>query len=251
MAVVKLLIEQGAPLMKIQALLTSLLLSATFAQANQSLRDERITEMMLPSYIKEYVQAVNFAQLSKDVGYKLSGTEVADECVAIMNQQQVLGEVGAFISQAFIENASRLPLLVEGKSMNRYCKNYSKMSEKEKSIVWVLVMTTVAHFESSCKPKASAQGPNGTAYGYYQLHKGQEQNYDDRKGFCKKGDAGKPKDASRCVLGMLEKQFDRQNGELFSKASYWDVLRPNGSSQKSRIIRKALERSSFCNPTSI
>jgi hypothetical protein len=120
------------------------------------------------------------------------------------------------------------------------------MNLEKKSFIWVLILASIAHFESSCNAKASAQGPNGIAYGYYQLHKGQEQNYDDKKGFCKKNASLSVQASSLCALAILEKQYRNDDMELFNNKSYWDVLRPNGESKKSGLIRQALKNSSFC-----
>lgn len=234
--------------------LSSLLMTSPMVV--HAIKDENrvasLSEKLFPSYANEFAQAINMAQLEYNVSYKISGTDVNDKCVALMNGNMIAGEIGRGISQVFINNANRLPLLVHGGSVNtKYCRQYSKMTDKEKSMVWVFILTAMAHFESSCNKTVAAKGPNGTAYGYYQLHKGHEDKYDGNTGLCQKGDAGKPLAASKCTLAMLERQFDRDTGELFSRRSYWDVLRPQGESQKAAVIRRALQRSSLCNPVAI
>ena len=239
--------------MKLQSLFLAgvMALSAT-ANAMSAAEYDRYTDVLMPSYIEEFADAVNYNQLSQNVSYNLSTAEVNDGCVALMNGKLMAGDVGKALSEIFLDNQAKLSQLVEGGSVkSKYCSRYGKMTAKEKSIVWVFILTAMAHFESSCSRTASAKGPNGTAYGYYQLHRGHEQNYDGGNGLCQKGDAAKPVAASKCTLSMLDKQFTNREGELFSNKSYWDVLRPSGSSKKWAIIKKALTRSSLCNPQTI
>lgn len=212
---------------------------------------EASEELMFPGYADEFSKLINMIQLTHDVAYNLSTNEISDSCKVMMNSNFALGPVGQYISHTMLSNPSLFKPLFQGASLNNYCPQYSKMNEKQRAQVWVLIMTSMTFFESSCNPKVAAKGPNGTAYGYFQLHKGYEDQYDGTTNVCKKGDAGDPYKASKCALGMMVKQFDRDSGELFSNRSYWDVLRPNGSSQKARLIRKALYNSSLCNPKTL
>lgn len=237
------------------ALVMSVITSTVTVKASPALEAaerDAYTDMVMPSYLEEFADAINAAQMTFNTSYPLSTTEVNDDCVALMDGKMISGDVGRALSGIFIENASKLDDLVTGGSVRaKYCPQYSKMTLKEKSIVWVFILTAMAHFESSCSRTANAKGPNGTVYGYYQLHRGKEDAYDGGKGFCHKGDAAKPVAASKCTLGMLEKQFEVRQGELFSPKSYWDVLRPAGHAKKAGIIKKALMRSSLCNPQTI
>lgn len=239
--------------MKLQSLfLTGVMLISIGANAMSAAEHDNYTEVLMPSYLEEFAEAVNMSQLSVNVSYPLSTAEVDDKCVAMMDGKMIAGDVGKALSQIYIDNQAKLSYLVAGGSVkSKYCPRYGKMTAKEKSIVWVFILTAMAHFESNCTKTASAKGPNGTAYGYFQLHRGHENEYDGGKGICQKGDAAKPAAASRCTLSMLDKQFENREGELFSNKSYWDVLRPTGSSKKWSIIRKALMRSSLCNPQTI
>ncbi|AZZ37097.1 hypothetical protein CIK05_09930 [Bdellovibrio sp. qaytius] len=239
--------------MKLQSLLlASALILSVSAHALSAAEYDKYTDILMPTYLEEFAQAVNYDQLSSDVAYKLSTTEVDDRCVALMDGKMISGDVGKVLSQIFLDNKEKLGNLVVGGSVkSKYCPRYGNMTEKEKSIVWVFILTAMSHFESSCNRTASATGPNGTAYGYYQLHRNHEQDYDGDKGMCQKGDAGKPVAASKCTLGMLDKQFENRKGELFSSLSYWDVLRPSGASKKWSVIKRALMQSSLCNPRSI
>lgn len=198
-------------------------------------------------YMDEVADIVNKIQLSHDVAYTIGGTKVADECVAFMDKDMFLGEVGKSIYQSLKEEKASFPLLMQGGTLTKYCPKYPRMSDDQRMMVWVMVMTMVAHFESSCSIKAKAKGPNGTAKGFYQLHAGKEQNY-DKLGLCVKNASNSAEKSSKCALSMLEKQLQNDKGQLFSPRSYWDVLRPAGAAKKADDIQRTLKKSSLCNP---
>lgn len=209
---------------------------------------ESYLEQDTRSMAEEFTDLFNQSQLQRNMSYKISSAIVADDCLIFLNQNDLLGPLGSTISKNFVEHNSSLPELVNGGEVNSYCRNYSLMSLRQKSLVWVLVLAVVAHYESSCKPHVQAKGPHGTANGLYQLHLGLEQEYDGGQGTCGRNTSSNPEVASSCVLGMLNFQMQKWNGHLFNNKSYWDVLRPNGASHRAFDIQKALMHSNFCNP---
>ncbi|MFN3453388.1 MAG: hypothetical protein ACK41T_00410 [Pseudobdellovibrio sp.] len=95
------------------------------------------------------------------------------------------------------------------------------MSVNNKSNVIVLLSAAKAFEESTCNSKESAKGPNGTAYGLFQLHL----NNEYKNGPCKAGDSRNPESSITCALSMLNQQM--ATGNMFrQKDNYWDVLRP-------------------------
>lgn len=221
------------------------------AQATEDLEIEQsdeIFEKLKSNYIEEFSNIINQVQLKKDTSYSLSKTLVSDSCVALMSKENFAGPTGTRISQILLQHNDFFPALIQGGSLNRYCRNYSGMSLQQKSLVWVLLLTVIAHFESSCNEKAHAKGPNGTAYGYFQQHAGQEDDYHGNHNLCRKNSSRDPVLAGQCTLSMLEYQFAADRGELFNNKSYWDVLRPNGRSQKAASIQRALTQFSLCHP---
>lgn len=199
-------------------------------------------------YVDELVDIANQIQLQDDVSYAIGGTSVSDKCVSFMDRDTVLGEMGKAIFTALKNNRSSLPTLMKGGTLSKYCSKYPQMKDEQKMMVWVMVMTMVAHFESSCNITARAKGPNGTAKGYFQLHLGREQNYDDQ-GLCAKNASTSGKLSAQCALSMLERQLKKDAGQLFSPKSYWDVLRPAGRAKRADDIQRTLKRSSLCNST--
>ena len=184
------------------------------------------------------------------MSYTIGGTPVSDKCVAFMDRSTVLGEMGKAVFTALKENKSALPTVMQGGTISRYCSRYPQMKDDQKMMVWVMVMTMVAHFESSCNMGAKARGPNGTAKGYFQLHLGREQNYDDQ-GLCARNASTSGKLSAKCAFSMIERQLQRENGQLFSPKSYWDVLRPGGRAKRADDIQRTLKRSTLCNPVTI
>ena len=198
-------------------------------------------------YANEFTDIINELQLSIKSSYNLSSNLVADSCSVIMDKNQLQGPIGQYVTQVFKVHETKLSNLVQGGSLNSICPGYAQMSLEKKSYVWTLILASMAHFESTCNTKAPNKGPNGTAYGYYQLHKGKEDAYDlEGTGLCTKNASGDPKLASKCALSMLERQFIYEKGLLFSPKSYWDVLRPRGRSQKASLIRNGIMKSSLC-----
>ena len=199
-------------------------------------------------YIDEAVQLINQVQLQHNMSYKIAETPVADDCVAFMNKEQFLGPLGSSIYRRIALNGKAYPYLLRGGDINNSCPKYRRMNEKQKGLVWVLVLTMIAHFESSCKLTANAKGPNGTVQGLYQLHKGKETEYTDDKNACPKNASLNANQSSGCMLAMLNDQIEKMNGKLFAAKSYWDVLRPQAKSKRAKQIATTLRRSSLCSP---
>ena len=238
--------------MKLKIAFFNLILGVFLGFSTQSLALMPITEQnssaLIKYYVEEYANILNHVQLSNNTSYMLGQTAVSDSCISLINKDLILGRVGHSIYSELTKNSSLYPFLMEGGKIKNHCKNYSTMDNNQRAVVWLLVLTTMAHFESSCNSAAKAKGPNGTAYGYFQLHKGKEFLYAGAPFICPKNASLSPMQSSKCALGMLEKQMDRTTGELFSNKSYWEVLRPKGPADKAKHISKAIARSSLCNP---
>ncbi len=199
-------------------------------------------------YMEEVASIANRMQEVYDTSYKIGGTGVSDGCSVFMTKEMFLGENGRNIFETIIKNQSSFTEILKGGTLAKYCPKYTKMEINQKAMVWVMVLTMMAHFESSCNIKAHAKGPNGTAKGFYQLHQGREQNYDYEMEMCVKNASSNGKSSNKCALAMLEMQLKREQGQLFSSKSYWDVLRPKGAAHKADDIQRTLKRSTLCEP---
>lgn len=128
------------------------------------------------------------------------------------------------------------------RDIGQYCPDFSKMDLNDKRALNVLIMAAMVHYESSCNFREKAPGPNGTAAGLLQLHKGKEQNYSSG---CRKNDSADPERSLICGMSMLNDQIERGE-KLFSSGSYWEVLRPRGRSQKAKKIMAAIRNFGPC-----
>ncbi|MFV8259667.1 hypothetical protein ACNQKP_17800 [Bdellovibrio bacteriovorus] len=146
-----------------------------------------------------------------------------------------IGEWGHAIRKEYM--AGNFTHLAEGTpDIHQLCPNYKIMKPTDKANFWVLIFNAMTHYESTCNPKATAKGPNGSLYGLMQLHVGREQVYAKS---CEKGDSKTPVNTFACTLDMLNGQLRRDNA-LFSRKSYWDVLRPQAASGKAKKISRSV-----------
>lgn len=146
-----------------------------------------------------------------------------------------LGKWGMMILRELDKNPH--PTLLGGsKDLFQLCPAYPRMDLQSRKNLWVLILNAMAFYESSCESNSRGRGPNGRLIGLLQLHVNKEQFYAPE---CRKGDGKTPNGTFRCGLSMLNGQLER--GEpLFSRKSYWDVLRPQGQSGAFKKIRKAI-----------
>lgn len=231
--------------------INDMIIEKTAAPLNMSIEDalQSHPELFFTQHADEFVDIINNLILEKNTAYSIAGTAVADTCNTLIDRDQILGLLGKSVYNQFIQNAGLYTHLLDGGALKKDCTKYSQMRDvKQKALVWVLILTVMAHFESSCRAGANTKGPNGTAYGYYQLHLGQEDKYDGASNECVKYASKDPAQSSKCVLKMLDMQLERDNGVLFSNKSYWDVLRPKGAAQRADDIERAIQKSSYCNP---
>ncbi|MDG0817606.1 hypothetical protein [Bdellovibrio svalbardensis] len=124
----------------------------------------------------------------------------------------------------------------------RLCPGYKSLKLEGRQNVWVLIFNAMAFYESTCDKDSKAKGPNGSLIGLLQLHRGKEQAYAPN---CKKGDGNTPAGTFRCAISMLNSQLERGEN-LFSRKSYWDVLRPQARSKKYAKIQKAIKSFPLC-----
>ena len=122
-------------------------------KAQMTITDENLSGLV-QYYSAEFADIINQTQLEKKTAYMMGGTPVADACVSLMNKGQIVGNVGASVYTEFSGRTELYPNLFNGGSVNKYCRKYPEMNKQQKALVWVFIMTTMAHFESSCNEKA-------------------------------------------------------------------------------------------------
>lgn len=171
------------------------------------------------------------------IGDKMNWGDVCDNFAS----EEAFGKWGQIIMKELRSNANQA-LLNGSSDLSAICPKYSSFSLDDRLNLWVLIVNAIAFYESSCNSSITARGPNGRLVGLLQLHSGKEDVYAPA---CKKGDGNTPAGTFRCGLSMLNTQLER--GEpLFSRRSYWDVLRPQARSQKYKQIKTAIKSYPAC-----
>lgn len=164
----------------------------------------------------------------------------ADRCEPFAGEQD-LGKWGFIIVNQM--HRERYEELYKGSpDLVRVCPNYHGLNDDGKELVWVMILNAMAHLESSCDKTSKAKGPNGSLVGLLQLHRGRENAYAEG---CRVGDGNTPAGTFRCALSMINGQLERDDA-LFSRKSYWDVLRPQARSQKYLKVQAAIKKLSIC-----
>jgi hypothetical protein len=200
---------------------------------------------VMQSFMTETVYANERPELL-DASITMNGLEMNDMCTSFVRRDGTLGSNGRYLMDQLA--GGEFNSVLNQNNLANICPGYNDLDLRKKSILWLMIMTAMAHFESSCDPTESADGPNGTAYGLYQLHKGSENDYGVRE--CALNASLSSTASIRCALGMLDNQMQKQGGKVFSYDSYWDVLRPSGKilngRHKYEYIRDAVKNSPFC-----
>lgn len=164
----------------------------------------------------------------------------AKKCESFVGKKG-LGEWGQTIVNV-LNNNQYGALYAGTDDLNAICPGFKKLESNVKQLVWVMIITTMAHLESSCDENGTARGPNGRLIGLLQLHLNRENYYVEN---CERGAGRTPNNTFICGLAMLNKQL-KNDQALFSRKSYWDVLRPQARSQKFRKVQAAVRKLSIC-----
>jgi hypothetical protein len=173
---------------------------------------------LFTSIMEEDADAEEVAQITQ-------GLNFSRECKKFAFGQDY-GEWGKVVTKLLA--TKRYPNLVKGSSdLRKYCPNYNTMSYEDQESLWVLILASMAHLESSCNqtPKRQPSGPNGQLVGALQLHKGHEGRY-AKDVNCKNGSGSSAGGTFLCGMSMLDRQMERYDS-IFWSQSYWAVLRPN------------------------
>lgn len=178
--------------------------------------------------------------------YNFNGVRVASRCTSFMNADEIMGVNGRLIQTELTQNISDYSRIMNPNALDEICPNFARLNPQGRSFLWAVILTAMAHFESSCNQDIDpVQGPNGTLRGLFQLHSGHEQGYDGTDNECVKNASFSAENSIKCALSILDFQFQNE-GKLFTNKSYWEVLRPNGKSQRADDIERALRNSSMC-----
>jgi hypothetical protein len=163
-------------------------------------------------------------------------------CLSFSNEN-ALGQWGQTVSTEVA--SGRFPLLLQGpQDIQQLCPKYNRLLPSQKKELWVVILNSMAGYESSCRPTVPARGVAGRrAMGLFQLHAGHEGQYSSG---CRNGDGSNAARSITCTLSMLNDQVGR-DGRFFSDSSYWAVLRPHNFVQKAPKIERAVSMFRGCN----
>jgi hypothetical protein len=167
---------------------------------------------------KETLAALHFAELADRMHY-------SDRCEKQFASKAGIGPLGRVVKETLSHNAAK-DLITHNISFGGACPGYREMTTEQRKNLWVFVMMSMSHYESSCQDQASNQGPNGTAAGLLQLHDESENLYAswDPDLNCDVGAARNSRQTLKCGLTMLGNQLYK-GSRFFDEGSHWQVLR--------------------------
>lgn len=204
------------------SLLTSLLGTTAYAQAT-SFKATTIVDRKF-----ERTETSEEEAAAQDVADALAILD-ADKACSKFATQNGLGKYGEEIKRAFQGN--NFDSLLKGTAdLRKVCPRFDQMRNDEKVELYTVILGGMAFYESTCREYVKAQGPNGTLFGFFQLHKGKEPDYDEGR-VCRPGDSN-PKNGRmmQCTLSTLNRYVEISN-KLFPNRgngeTYWETLQNN------------------------
>jgi hypothetical protein len=177
-----------------------------------------------PTYVPEIRREV-----AKNVGTDAS-TTFAKGCDNFITKDGQLGTWGkwalAMIKSKPESFGDKIP-----SDITRWCPKYPSMEKDQKDLYWVWILASMASQESTCVagPQGNGKGPNGTAYGLFQL----EYNK------CPKArNLNNAQDNITCAVDLLADEMSGR-ATLMSPTSrgtngptYWGTLRSDDNNPK-------------------
>jgi hypothetical protein len=189
---------------------------------------------------------------AKIFGIVAKRMKYASKCKEEFVSANGLGGWGRFVKDE-LSTGQYNELLKNDRAFKNVCPGFRSMDNEQRQNLWVFILMSMSHYESSCRPNVSTQGPYGRAKGLLQLHEGAENKYAhwDRDRLCQKGDSRNPKGSLQCTLSMLNGQVEKFDS-IFFQGSYWDVLRNvNDPKTHASKIRLALQMIPDCRVRSV
>jgi hypothetical protein len=128
--------------------------------------------------------------------------------------------------------------LEQAQDLSEFCPNYDSATVTQKETCWLRIVSAMAHFESSFKPRATYREKAGT------LSVGLLMMNAEHCPSARSNEALKDGEKNiRCAFARMEKLIKRDqflSGPTSSRgaAAYWSVLRPPYSFEKLRLGKK-------------
>lgn len=192
-------------------------LSREVNQALQALQLEQESNTLY-SLNKEGSAAQEFRALASRMNF-------APRCLEKFAGNQKFGPLGRYIKEVLSKNSGR-ELIRRNIDFAGACPGYREMNSEQRKNLWVFIMMSMSHYESSCNESVYNEGPNGIAAGLLQLHEESEDLYAswDPDFNCDKGASRSAHQSLKCGLTMITNQIHKEDS-LFFDSSHWQVLR--------------------------
>lgn len=171
----------------------------------------------------------------------------ASRCEKKFMGLQGFGPLGKAVKET-LSRGSTGSILKHNTSFGGACPGYRSMNLEQRKNLWVFIMMSMSHYESSCRESVTNQGPYGIATGLLQLHGGKEDIYAkwDPDFHCDKGISKNGRRSIQCALTMIGEQIYR-GVPLFNENSHWQVLRKvDKPGSQAHQIRYAISQISDC-----
>lgn len=195
-----------------------ILLALQNAEASDSRREQMASTQGLGSSHNSQRDHDPFFEIAQRMNY-------AKRCQSKFVSHSGYGPLARVIKETLSRGMGR-EVVNYDTSFGGACPGYRGMNAEQRKNVWVFVMMSMSHYESSCKEKVSNQGPYGLASGLLQLHEDNEDIYAhwDPDLNCDKGASMSAKKSVKCALTMIGNQIYK-GVPFFNENSHWQVLR--------------------------
>lgn len=175
--------------------------------------------------VRETRNTIASTQMGQAIADELDYWGIGKVCAKFANPSG-FGDYGVYIKQKI--NPETHPALYQKVAdVKKLCPGYSSFNDEQMEDFTVYLLAHLSYAESTCRPNASAQGPDGIAYGLLALHKNREyySTPETIRNKCLKGDATTAIRSLRCGLAMLEGQISNRSA-MFPRQSYWGPFTP-------------------------
>lgn len=211
--------------------------------SNKSLVNQKVALMLEKTKVKNKADR-KISQEFSDIAERLN---FASRCEQKFVSQDGFGPLGNVVKETLSQGAVK-DIIRYDTSFGGACPGYRSMNAEQRKNIWVFIVMSMSHYESSCKEKAMNQGPYGLAAGLLQLHEQNEDLYAkwDPDFNCDKGAAQNPRKSIKCALTMISHQIYR-GLPFFNDNSHWQVLRKvDKPGSQAYHIRYAISQISGC-----
>jgi hypothetical protein len=217
------------------------------------IRDKLTTN--LESSLVDHFRETPTAPFLSGMGLKADLVNWSPDCNQFISSWRKYGPYGKSAIQSLSpEKHPNLFSDAAANDMGTICPAFAqkKMNPVQKEAFWIWFAAATAMSESSCKAKSgNPNAPEGTAYGLFQLHKGQEQKYPvgaPASDQCKRGDSRAPTSSIACFFKMQNYYIGKRHN-VFSTpgdAMYFQVHKLKGGGAQATLFKNLMKQYTPC-----